>query len=653
MAVFKCKSCGADLKITDSDLNKTVIECDHCFSNQTLPKLLDSDEKLRKLYKITKLRIDNEFDQAIKKSEQLLEIDDTDSELYWALVLAKYGVEYVDDGEYRRVPTIVRLRDTSLIEDADYKDALKYASTAQKIEIEKDAKIIDDLYQKIIEIMKNEPPYDVFISFKNTDENGNETEDARIAQEIYYTLKDLGYNVFFSKVSLKNVLGSEYEPHIFAAVNTAKVMLVIGTTKENYESRWVKNEWKRFLFNVKESKGRKKLVCCYKNMNPKDLPKKIGSHLQAANIDDLLFGSTVLDMIKKAVKNDETPNTQKAGSSRQNDDVSIKIERMLMLVKEDRYEEAYKHCDLALDLDPKNDKALLYRILTKLHFQDEEQLLTLAEPFESMIEFRTAIEKGSTALQEKLIGYNNAIIERIRKKKEEDDERIRIEKERHDYETFCVRDVENKMRSCSDYDDTDIFDVLNEKTDIKRPLNYNYDSKGMSFVKNVKKYSDPINCVDLIKKDIDCTKNKLVGLGDYKPLTKQKAVRVFASLLIPTTILFQASFVFFMIFYFDRSFMALYLLLSTIAFALFGVMFIVFTILTLALDHDNVAKFLINIVTAGFYSIPLSVDKLKSSIHKLDLNKIQFNQIKVANKTIDLNNKLLTSLEHITKIDDL
>ena len=48
--------------------------------------------------------------------------------------------------------------------------------------------------------------YDVFISFKNLDADGNRTEDSFIAERLYELFKEQGLNVFYSNKVL-NELG--------------------------------------------------------------------------------------------------------------------------------------------------------------------------------------------------------------------------------------------------------------------------------------------------------------------------------------------------------------------------------------------------------------------------------------------------------------
>ncbi len=69
------------------------------------------------------------------------------------------------------------------------------------------------------------------------------------------------------------------EPYIFAALNSARVMVVIGTRPEYYNAVWVKNEWSRYLALIKGG-AKKVLIPAYRDMDLYDLPEEF-SHLQA------------------------------------------------------------------------------------------------------------------------------------------------------------------------------------------------------------------------------------------------------------------------------------------------------------------------------------------------------------------------------------
>ena len=117
MALLKCKMCGGDLNVKDG---LTVAECEFCGTEQTLPKA--SDENLQNLYnRANAMRFKSEFDKAERLYERIIQIDSTESEAYWGLILCRYGIEYVDDPKTgKKVPTCHRASYESVIADDDY-----------------------------------------------------------------------------------------------------------------------------------------------------------------------------------------------------------------------------------------------------------------------------------------------------------------------------------------------------------------------------------------------------------------------------------------------------------------------------------------------------------------------------------------------------
>ena len=205
MAIFKCKMCGGDLEIIDG---MSVAECQYCGTQQTLPRL--DDEKRANLYdRAGHFRRNNDFDKAISIYEKILEEDRTDAEAYWSLVLCKYGIEYVEDpSTHKRVPTVNRAQYISIFADSDYKSAIEYADTYQKSIYESEAKLIDDIQKGILEISNKEEPFDVFICYKETDNNGRRTPDSVLATDLYHQLTNEGFKVFFSRITLEDKLGT-------------------------------------------------------------------------------------------------------------------------------------------------------------------------------------------------------------------------------------------------------------------------------------------------------------------------------------------------------------------------------------------------------------------------------------------------------------
>ena len=121
--------------------------------------------------------------------------------------------------------------------------------------------------------------------------------DSTLAQDVYFQLTNDGFKVFFAKITLEDKLGREYEPYIFNALNTAKVMLVIGTKPEYLGAVWVKNEWSRFLALMKNDRTRL-LMPCYRDMDAYDLPYELAS-LQSQDMGKIGFIQDLVRGIKK------------------------------------------------------------------------------------------------------------------------------------------------------------------------------------------------------------------------------------------------------------------------------------------------------------------------------------------------------------------
>ena len=297
MAVFKCKMCGGDLNVTADD---KIVECEYCGSTQTVPSA-DDEKKTNLFNRANRLRMDCEFDKAAGVYESIVAEFPEEAEGYWGLCLCAYGIEYVDDAKTgKKIPTCHRTSFNSILADKDYKSAISYADFVQKAVYETEAKEIDRLQKGILDISKRETPYDIFICYKETDEYGKRTIDSALAQDIYFCLKDEGYKVFFSRITLEDKLGQEYEPYIFAALNSAKVMLVVGTKSEYYNAVWVKNEWSRFLSLAKNDRNRL-IIPCYRDMDAYNLPEEL-SMLQSQDMSRIGFIQDLVRGIGKIIK---------------------------------------------------------------------------------------------------------------------------------------------------------------------------------------------------------------------------------------------------------------------------------------------------------------------------------------------------------------
>ena len=279
MAIIKCKMCGGDLNFEEGE---SVCECEYCGTRQTIPTA-DNEKKLTLFARANRLRLASQFDKAFGIYESIVAEFPEAAEAYWGLVLCKYGIEYVDDpATAKKVPTCHRSSFDSVMDDSDFEQACENADAMARRVYRDEAKQIEGIRKGILEVSGKEEPYDIFICYKETDENGERTLDSVLAQDIYDALTDKGYRVFFVRITLEDKLGQEYEPYIFAALNSAKIMLAVGTDYEYYNAVWVKNEWSRYLKLMAKDKD-KHLIPCYKNLDAYDMPKEFAK-LQAQDL---------------------------------------------------------------------------------------------------------------------------------------------------------------------------------------------------------------------------------------------------------------------------------------------------------------------------------------------------------------------------------
>lgn len=410
MVFFKCKMCGGTVEF---EQGATVGVCDSCGTKQTLPRL-DDDKKANLYDRANHFRRNNEYDKAMGIYEQILAEDNTDAEAYWSLVLCRYGIEYVEDpATHKRVPTVNRAQYMSVSADEDYKSALKYADAYQRTIYEQEAKTIDEIQKGILEISSKEEPFDIFISYKETDESGRRTPDSVLANDLYHQLTNEGFKVFFSRITLEDKLGTAYEPYIFSALNSAKVMVVIGTKPEYFNAVWVKNEWSRYLALVKKSDGKKMIIPAYRDMDPYDLPEEF-SHLQAQDMSKLGFMQDLIRGIKKIVQADEPKPAVKetvvvnGGSA----NVAPLLKRVFMFLEDSNWQEADEYCEKVLDQDPENAQAYLGKLMAELKVRKPEQLADCKTPFDKSINYQKVMRFGDEKLTKTLTGYIKHINER-------------------------------------------------------------------------------------------------------------------------------------------------------------------------------------------------------------------------------------------------
>lgn len=376
MAILKCKMCGGDLDISEG---MSVCECEYCGTRQTIPKA-DDEQKINAMNRANHFRRQCEFDKAIEVYEKIIQTSGEDAELYWALTLCKYGIEYVDDPMTgKKIPTCHRMQYTSIFDDVDYQEAISRADLIQKAVYQEEAQTIANIQKGILDISNKEEPFDVFICYKESDENNSRTQDSVLAQDIYYGLTEKGYKVFFSRITLEGKLGTAYEPYIFAALNSAKVMIVVGTKPEYVNAVWVKNEWSRFLMLMQKDK-QKLIIPAYRGMNPYDLPDALSVY-QSQDMSKLGFMQDLIRGVAKVLDDDKEKEVkveqQVVVSTESNSNIIALIKRGNLALEDGEWDRAFDFFDQVLNNDAENYEAYIGQVLATNKVSSVEEFADL------------------------------------------------------------------------------------------------------------------------------------------------------------------------------------------------------------------------------------------------------------------------------------
>ncbi len=393
MIAFKCKMCGGDLNVEEGN---PICECEFCGTNQTVPQA-DNEKKTNLFNRANRLRMGAEFDRAASVYASITAEYPEEAEAYWGLCLCKYGIEYVDDPiTGTKIPTCHRTLSESIMDDGDFIQACENADPIAKKLYREEAKTIDRLQLDILSIVANEKPYDVFICYKETDEEGNRTEDSVFAHDIYETLSGKGLKVFFSRITLEDKLGQQYEPYIYSALHSAKVMLAIGTKFEHYDAVWVKNEWARFLDMMHFDKE-KTIIPCYKDIDAYDMPREF-KNLQAQDmgkigwLQDLTRG-----VLKLCGKVQLTPVVQQVIQSH-DPSVESLLRRALVFLEDHKWESAKEYAEKVLDHEVENGQAYLVELMAAREVGTESEWDNQIVPLENEDNYRKIIRFGDEEL---------------------------------------------------------------------------------------------------------------------------------------------------------------------------------------------------------------------------------------------------------------
>lgn len=373
MGALKCKMCGSNLEIEDSI---TVCKCEKCGTSQTVPDIED-DKELKLFERAGRLRFNCDFDKAAGIYNTITDSYPEEAEGYWGLILCKYGIEYADNASGKKVPVCHRISYDSVMDDEDFELVMENSDSESRAIFREEAKIIEENRKKYIQIAESEQPYDIYISYRAKDDNGDKTAVSEIAGHLYNKLTSAGYRVFLSEAALKGKKRSECEPYIYSALNSANVMLALGTSYDDYNDVWVKNEWNRYL-EIAEKNKNKCLIPCYKDVDEYDIPKEFAGLKVCQLGNDDTFNNImaeIANVVKPESVNQPAPEPEKAEPAEEIELEEIEIiepvninkllDEGFSAISDKNWKKANKLFFQVLDEEPDNSKAYWGQLLVQ------------------------------------------------------------------------------------------------------------------------------------------------------------------------------------------------------------------------------------------------------------------------------------------------
>ena len=303
---LRCKTCGEPLNL--SNAHDGTIKCAICDSVFTLPKESANQKVLDFLSQGEHDLDTGKFDDAYSAFAKAAELDKTEPEAYWGMALAEFKIQYLKDEVNNRLqPICHEISDKDFADSSNFLKAIRYATDAQRAEYEKKGEEIDLVKKEFYNIAKTGFGYDCFICVKVTDDSTKQrTVDYKYADDIYFALKGKGYRPFFSERELGNVTGADYEARILYALKSSECMLVVCFDETYLRTKWVKNEYSRFLKLVNdEEKESDSIALVFKDRPIEKLPGKHGK-IQGIALNDLTAMERIIQFVEK-----HTPEARK------------------------------------------------------------------------------------------------------------------------------------------------------------------------------------------------------------------------------------------------------------------------------------------------------------------------------------------------------
>ncbi|MCH5142737.1 MAG: TIR domain-containing protein [Clostridiales bacterium] len=520
---MKCRNCGGELDY--SKAVNGVLTCGFCGSKFTVPKS-GANEEVRHFLLTGEHELDlGHFDEAATAYARAVELDSKEPEAFFGLALATAQVRYLKDEVNNRLqPICYSTSDKTFVQDANFKRALALATPDQKKEYEVKGKEIDAIREEFNEFRKQGLNYDTFICVKVTEESGRHTEDSHTAAQLYKELKNAGYSPFYSEEEIHGRTGVMYEAMILYALYTAQSMLLVCSDESYLQTKWVKNEYSRFLkMQRDEEKARGSLTVVFKGHAVDRIPGLNGK-VQGIDFNTFNALNQVLDFVQKfrkidvpAIKRKEYGQakvgkiaaTRKGVEKRQlatvaGGEVSASDRAKLSLVtqclQDNDFDYARTLVDKIIADNPSNGEAYFLRLLADMSCRDEQGFTKFNAAVTNYEDFEKALASADPTRRKELYNLLYTRVETLKYVGDYEELIALPDSTKKDVEVL----TDIMYQQAKKYKDAEIFDaIINTVTNTRKYIEMNLEFMNMipaprsDYERELKrKYCDNILSVD-------------------------------------------------------------------------------------------------------------------------------------------------------------
>ena len=313
LKLLECGGCGAPLE--PKLIKNGLCKCNHCASNNIMPKDDQSEEVIRFLHDGDLALKKSDFIGAYEAYQSAAEIDPSEAMAYFGMALADQKVKYIRDlriggsgEEYYYQPICFKVMGKRFDANKNYLLAIKHAiSKEQAKEFKSKAKAIDEIRQKFCDFEKTVPKYDTFICVKVTEigDKNKKTGDSEWADKLYEKIKSIGLNPFYSERDVGSRVGVDYEALILYALFTAKSMIIVCSDEDYLRTPWVQNEYSRYYAMLADKeKAKNSIMIAFRGEVIERIPG-IPGKIQGVNLTSFDASQKVNEFAKKFAEPEE------------------------------------------------------------------------------------------------------------------------------------------------------------------------------------------------------------------------------------------------------------------------------------------------------------------------------------------------------------